>query len=255
MPRNKNRRSGTFLEGYDFSLYFHNPDCQPISREEEEKLVAEKVGGSAVAERRLVLANMLWVIQIAHQMTRTDKIFLIEDAVQAGAMGLMEAIKSFDPAFGVRITTYAFHSIRQHILVERNASTIIRVPIGHSNPRSKNQIDWIREAGVVASKSRRISDIATGHDDYNEDEFFSLQRSHIGRTCPDTDESADTPDVGWLMRSLSERQRNVIRKRYGIGCEKQKLHAIGKEMGRCRERVRQIEVEAISRLRKLAWAA
>src|SRR5262245_34998971 len=107
LPYRPPPRQGTVL-GYDFSCYFDNPACDPISREEEQKWTDRAFYGDREAIDKLTLANVRWTIHLASAFVRRHRRgMMVEDAVSACIIGLRTAIEKFQPARGLRLSTYA----------------------------------------------------------------------------------------------------------------------------------------------------
>jgi RNA polymerase primary sigma factor len=239
----------------------------------EEKELALAIGqGDLEARDQMVRANLRLVVNIARGYT--GKGLGLQDLIEEGNLGLLRAVEGFDPAMGTRFSTYASYWIKQSIkraLI--NSAKAIRIPAYMVELLSK----WRRA-------STRLSD-ELGRNPTPEEvaRVFGLPRKKlpiikkailIYNLTPQTDQT----DVGWSLgemimddrsRSPDEellendnlsyvmeqlevmdpRESAVLRMRFGLGeYEPQTLKEIGEALGLTRERVRQIETEALNRL-------
>lgn len=246
-----------------------------LSAEEEKALCRRVVQGDFAARQRMIEHNLRLVVNIAkHYLNRGIPLL---DLVEEGNLGLIHALEKFDPERGFRFSTYATWWIRQNI--ERgimNQSRTIRLPVHivkeinvvlramrHLESADKRDSTVERIAALIDRTEddvRRILslnehiasldaplEIDPNHtigeiiaDDSGADPESLLQISEIGSLVDD-----------WLGQ-LSERQRTVIERRYGLnGADVATLDAIATDLGLTRERVRQIQIEGLDRLRKI----
>jgi RNA polymerase primary sigma factor len=244
---------------------------------EEMVLTRQASCGSEEARRRLVEANMRLVVNIAKHYR--NRMVPFEDLVQEGAIGLMNAIARFDPAKGYRFSTYATHWIRQAIgRAIDNKAKAIRLPAHVSETLrrlEKERIRLRREQGseptvhqladavgisyrkalhLMQSSQEPLSlDMVVGdddsatlaaliHDSLSADPEQAVLASELLRELSD------------IMKELSERELEVMRRRLGLEetGEGHVLQDIGRELQLSRERVRQIEMQALKKLRQLA---
>lgn len=234
--------------------------------------------GDEAAKRRLVESNMRLVINIAKNY-RSKSVFL-EDLIQEGAIGLMQAIERFDPERGYRFSTYASHWIRQAIgRALDNKAKAIRLPahISQSLRRiERERIRLARETGVEPTheqiaKAIGISPKKLSHLMQASKELLSLDMrvgdsdsATLGSLLPD--ENCHDPEASLLaeerwkelqmiLMELSERERRVMTQRLRVA-EGEELTTVrdrlAKEMHISRERIRQIELQAIKKLRAVA---
>ncbi len=244
-------------------------DLSPAERAELERLIAE----GERARQRLVEANQGLVWQIARRYA--DAGMDVEDLVQEGNIGLLHAIEKFDPDLGYRFSTYATWWIRQAIArAVADQSRTIRLPVHAGEAlmrlerareqlttelgrepdlaeiaeRAKVDPNWARE--LVEAGTRPTSlDRLLGED----------QETSLADLVPDTSADAEaalerlaTSDaVQRALAMLSERERQVLTLRYGLADGiPRTLSEVAEILGISRERVRQIEAEALRRLRR-----
>ncbi len=192
-----------------------------LGREEEARLA--RLGPEG--RRELVELNMRMVLKVAH---RYDHLGVpLEDLVQEGSVGLVVAASKFDPARGTRFSTYATWWIRQRIRLAVRRASVVRGPLNGK----------VRAPAVTSLDK----EIAGGG-------------STLGNLLPDRPRAVP-PDpelrvvLDKLLRGLSRRERLVVEMRF-LHDPPLTLKQAGRRMDLSRERIRQIEVEALWKLRK-----
>jgi RNA polymerase primary sigma factor len=247
-----------------------------LTPEEEIELTRAVQRGDGPAKQRLIESNMRLVINIAK--TYRNRAIPLEDLIQEGAIGLMQAAERFDPDKGFRFSTYATHWIRQSIgRAIDNKSKAIRLPahVSQSLRRiEKEKTRLSRELGQEPSPEQIAAAMGISPKKLltlvqSSQELLSLDMAvgdsggmTLGGLIKDT--TNGDPEsivlsqevVGELQRimlELNEREQRVMRLRFRLdGSEAPLQEDIAKEMKLSRERVRQIEVQAIKKLRALA---
>ena len=247
---------------------------------EQEVYLARKIarGGaeSASAKDRLVECNIRLVISIA-KAYRSSGIPL-DDLIQEGVIGLITATDRFDVDRGYRFSTYATQWIRQAIgRAVDNKSKSIRLPAHVSESLRKIErmrIEMRRELGEeptleqLAQRTgialRKITILLSTTQEpvsldmpVGDEENTSLGSLLYDRTSPDPQEeligTEMRREIDHIMETLDERERLVIRKRFAFdGEDTSVLQQIGEELNISRERVRQIEAQALRKLRSVA---
>jgi RNA polymerase nonessential primary-like sigma factor len=257
-------------------IYLNEIGARPLLTPEEELATARLVrAGDFVARQKMIEHNLRLVVNIAkHYLHRGIPLL---DLVEEGNLGLIHALEKFDPERGFRFSTYATWWIRQGI--ERsimNQSRTIRLPV-HVVKEINVVLRAMRHLESADSRESTVEKVALLLDRPVADvrRILSLNE-HIasldapldidpGHTMAEfiPDESGCDPEtllqsseVGTLLEAwlgeLSERQRQIIERRYGLnGCEIATLDAIASDFGLTRERVRQIQLEGLDRLRKI----
>jgi RNA polymerase sigma factor (sigma-70 family) len=244
-----------------------------LTKEEEIDLATRVQKGREGGPTLLIEANLSYVVKVASEYRGLGIPF--EDLVNEGNLGLVLAAKRYDPRRGNKFITYAIWWIRKSILrAVSDQSRVVRLPGSFRR--------HIREAGEIRESLRRTlgrepedEEIAvrmtrgrrTGRIPMCGPMELSLDESSGddgGRTMHDrlADERSSTPEEEILVREaesvieeamnrLDDKERAVIRYRFGFGGERPlKLRQVGERMGISGERVRQIEVQAKNRLRR-----
>jgi len=246
-----------------------------ITAEEEAVLAKEIRAGNMRALDKMVRSNLRFVVSVAKQYQNQG--LTLSDLINEGNLGLIKAAQRFDETKGFKFISYAVWWIRQSIinaLLEQ--SRLVRVPLNKQNSYSKiNRAasDFVQEFQREPSKEE-LKDILGADVSITEiRDFLNGNKKHLSIDAPmkqDEDGSLkemlknedDIPDddlmkqsltneIAHVMAVLSERESEVIKYYFGIGCEtKYSLEDIGEIMGLTRERVRQIKERALRRLRK-----
>src|SRR5687767_5550597 len=237
--------------------------------------------GDVQAAGRLVLSHLRLVVSVSRQYLGYG--LPQGDLIQEGNVGLMKAVKRFDPDQGVRLVSYALHWIKAdiHEYVLRNwrlvkiATTKAQRKLFFNLRRYKRNLGWLsreetqnvaRELGVseseVTEMERRLSSRDLSYDpapDHDEEEESYSPSAYL--PAPDADPAVaverdewdeDTSErVAEAMRQLDARSQAILRARW-MGESKATLHELAAEYGVSAERIRQIEANAILKLRKLA---
>ncbi|BAL25813.1 RNA polymerase sigma factor RpoS [Azoarcus sp. KH32C] len=256
-------------------IYLNEIGANPLLTAEEEGLLARRVReGDFAARQTMIERNLRLVVNIAkHYLNRGIPLL---DLVEEGNLGLMHALEKFDPARGFRFSTYATWWIRQNI--ERaimNQSRTIRLPV-HVVKELNQVLRAQRSLEASGNGEFTLEQVAQKLDKPVEDVRAILALSEhtasldapleidptlsIGESL--ADEQATAPDVRiqdseveeliqeWIG-TLNEKQRLVIRHRYGLDeCEVMTLEELASQLSLTRERVRQIQLEALGQLRR-----
>ena len=257
-------------------LYLNEIGFSPLLTAEEEvyfSRLAQK--GDESGRTRMIESNLRLVVKIARRYMNRGLALL--DLIEEGNLGLIRAVEKFDPERGFRFSTYATWWIRQTI--ERaimNQTRTIRLPIHivkeinlYLRATRKLTQDLEREPSaeeVATLLDKPISEVkrmlglnerTTSVDTpIGDDEDRMLLDAIPDESNPDPsavlqDENVNRNLDTWLAR-LNDKQREVIERRFGLhGYERSTLEEVGKEIGVTRERVRQIQMDALKRLREI----
>ncbi|MDH5231991.1 MAG: RNA polymerase sigma factor RpoS [Gammaproteobacteria bacterium] len=257
-------------------LYLNEIGFSPLLTADEEKFFARKAQkGDEASRKRMIESNLRLVVKIARRYMNRGLAFL--DLIEEGNLGLIHAVEKFDPERGFRFSTYATWWIRQTI--ERalmNQTRTIRLPI-HVVKELNTYLRAARQFAQSQDHEPTPEDIARYLDRPIEDvkRILGLNERVTSVDTPlnkDSDKSVldAIPDENnadpalllqdedlnrhievWLTQ-LNEKQRQVVEGRFGLnGRSMSTLEEVGIEIGVTRERVRQIQVEALIKLREI----
>lgn len=257
-------------------IYLSEIGFSPLLSAEEEVFYARKaLKGHEESRKKMIESNLRLVVKISRRYLNRGLPLL--DLIEEGNLGLMRAVEKFDPERGFRFSTYATWWIRQTI--ERaimNQTRTIRLPI-HVVKELNVYLRAARQLTQVLDHEPTPEEIAELVDKPIEDvkkllglnDKVASVDSPIGHdeqkslldTIPDvnsanpmdvlTDENLNNHIEKWL-NELNDNQREVITRRFGLrGHEKSTLEEVGAAIGLTRERVRQIQVEALKTLRTI----
>ncbi len=244
-----------------------------LSADEEIELANRIAEGDQFAKNELVEANLRLVVSLARHYQGCGLSY--QDLIQEGNIGLIKAAEKFDVSKGFRFSTYASWWIKQALSrAIADQSRTIRIPVHMTENINKfkkierellsqlNREPKIKEIanamGISEKQAKEIQsyiveptslDIQVGDDDdttigsFIEDtHFVNPESAYIKESNGDV--------VNAVLDTLSDREANILRLRFGIGGKKaMTLEEVGKEYGLTRERIRQIEAKALRKLR------
>ncbi len=256
-------------------IYFNEIGRKPLLTAEQEQHLARQVKqGNFLARQKMIEHNLRLVVNIAKRYANRGVMLL--DLIEEGNLGLIHALEKFDPELGFRFSTYATWWIRQNI--ERaimNQSRTIRLPV-HVVKELNSILRVMRVMEHEGDIERNADNIANKLDIPADEVRWALRQNErmvsldapldidpmlsIGESIQD--EQNPPPDIlleeyqmqkivmEWV-EELADRQKSVIEKRFGFnGHDPMTLEELAKTMGLTRERIRQIQIEALQLLKK-----
>ena len=259
--------------------YIHAVGALPVLSKEDEHSLAVRFREEEDldAARELVMAHLRFVVHIAKGYTGYG--LPLGDLIQEGNVGLMKAVKRFDPDYGVRLVSFAVHWIRAeiHEFVLRNwrivkvATTKAQRKLFFNLRKAKKSLAWLskdeteavaKDLGVspheVTEMERRLSarDAIFDPAPDADDEHAFTPAAYLPSPHSDPAELVETSDwrhdatdrMAAALDKLDERSRHILESRW-LTEEKQTLHELADHYGVSAERIRQIEVNAIKKLR------
>ncbi len=257
-------------------LYLNEIGFSPLLTAEEEVYFSRKsLKGHEPSRKRMIESNLRLVVKISRRYVNRGLALL--DLIEEGNLGLIRAVEKFDPERGFRFSTYATWWIRQTI--ERaimNQTRTIRLPIHvvkelnvylRAARELAQKLDHEPTPEVIANLlDRPVADVEkmlglnervasmdtpVGHSS-DKTLVDTVPDQHVSDpSCLLQDSDLSESINSWLSE-LTEKQREVVARRFGLrGHETSTLEEVGREIGLTRERVRQIQVEALKRLRDI----
>jgi RNA polymerase primary sigma factor len=245
---------------------------KPLAREEEEALSTQIQAGDVQALHELVRRNLKYVVTVANKYRGCG--LSLQDLIEEGNIGLIQAAKRFDGGRHIKFITYAVWWIRQaimHSLAEQSGT--VKLPIKQAGKLYKIERKYkalTQELEREPTTSEVAEDLGYSVEDI--ENIMRAYRTHLSLDTPLRDDDVtqyldllENPDyipyddqimkeslhekVDDMLKHLSKREEQILRMRFGFNGETRTLEDIGKEIGLSRERVRQIEKRAKARLK------
>ena len=268
-----------------FDAYLDRVSRIPVLSREDEQALADRLArdGDVSAARALVMSHLRFVVHIARGYAGYG--LPLGDLVQEGNIGLMKAVKRFDPTMGVRLVSFAVHWIRAeiHEYVLRNwrlvkvATTKAQRKLFFNLRKLKKNLAWLtpdetravaKDLGVepseVTEMEQRLSARDLSFDPTPESEEDETYSPAAYLPAPDADPADAVEDQEWdqttsrrlgaALEQLDPRSREILARRWMQDGEKSTLHELAAQYGISAERIRQLEANAIKKLRGLMAA-
>ncbi len=243
-----------------------------ISVEEEVELAQRIKKGDQLALEKLTRANLRFVVSVAKQYQNQG--LSLPDLINEGNLGLIKAAEKFDETRGFKFISYAVWWIRQSILQAlAEQSRIVRLPLNQvgslnkinkayskfeqENERKPSPDELAEKLDLPADKVSDTLRVSGRHISVDapfvEGEDNSLLDVLVNNDSPSADKTlineSLSREIERALATLTERESDIIKLFFGIGCQEMTLEEIGERFGLTRERVRQIKEKAIRRLR------
>jgi RNA polymerase primary sigma factor len=245
---------------------------KPLLREEETALAIQVKKSNTKAMQELVRRNLKYVITVANKFKGCG--LSLQDLIEEGNIGLIQAAKRFDGDRNVKFITYAVWWIRQaimHALAEQAGT--VRLPIKQAGKLYKINRKY-KTMSQILEREPTPTEVASGLG-LQEDDMETVMRAYRTHVSLDTPlrDGDDTPyiellenpnyipyddqiiqkavneQIDVLLKDLDPREEQVLRMRFGFDCDSKTLEEIGQIEGLSRERIRQIEKRAKARLK------
>ena len=236
---------------------------QPLQAEEEVELAYRAKSGDKDAEEKLIRSNLRFVVSIAKRYQKKD--IPIEDIIMAGNMGLLEAVRRYDPSTGFRFISYAVWWIRQSIILF----------IARYNGINTSQAGVVKKVKEKMDRYYKLTGCELDIEDLEKSERNTYMRYNIekvsldapvkdGESYRNLDRLGKNDDNiikfeqrdsklnlrDFLKKNLSEEEYEILKAYYGIDRVQQTLDSLGQEYGVTRERIRQIIKRTKKKLRQ-----
>ena len=273
MRQLKITKSITNRESASLDKYLQEIGKEDLITVEEEVELAQRIKkGDQEALEKLTKANLRFVVSVAKQYQNQG--LSLPDLINEGNLGLIKAAEKFDETRGFKFISYAVWWIRQSILQAlAEQSRIVRLPlnqVGSLNKINKAFARFEQEnertpspeelASALDLPKEKVTDtlrVSGRHVSvdapFADGEDNSLLDVLVNTDSPNADRGLINESLGTeverALATLTEREKDIIKYFFGIGCSEMTLEEIGEEFGLTRERVRQIKEKAIRRLR------
>jgi RNA polymerase sigma-32 factor len=270
--------------GRDLDGYVRTVSAFPILGADEEKALAERLyyENDVDAARQLVMHHLRFVVHLARSYSGYG--LALGDLIQEGNVGLMKAVKRFNPEFGVRLVSFAVHWIKaeMHEFILRNwrivkiATTKAQRKLFFKLRSNKKRLGWLTgeearavasdlgvEPSVVHQMEGRLAARDMAFDGYTDDDAENWSAPAQFLSSDGVDPAELVADEEWRDNSmqalgeslalLDERSQDIVRSRW-LGEEKATLHQLGDKYGVSAERIRQLEKNAMKKLKAVLEA-
>ena len=259
------------------ATYIRAVNAAPILSADEERALARRFQqhGDLEAARQMVLSNLRYVVHTARGYNGYG--LPQADLIQEGNIGLMKAVKHYDPEHGVRLLSFAVHWIRAEIYdfalrnwrIVKVATTKAQRKLFFNLRKGRTHTGWLNEGEIdamaadlnvptstVKEMESRLTSMDVpfdAHDDANDEEFRASPAGYLKdmRYNPETlyaqhtSEAARDKQLTDALAALDARSRDIVKRRW-LDEDKQTLHELAAEYGISAERIRQIEKKAMT---------
>jgi RNA polymerase primary sigma factor len=273
MRQLKITKSITNRESASLDKYLQEIGREELVTPEEEVELAQRIRkGDPVALEKLTRANLRFVVSVAKQYQNQG--LSLPDLINEGNLGLIKAAEKFDETRGFKFISYAVWWIRQSILQAlAEQSRIVRLPL--------NQVGSLNKINKALSKFEQENERQPSNEELSEmidvpkdkiSDTLRVSGRHVSVDAPfvegednsllDVLPNDDSPmadrglvneslntEIERALSTLTDREREIVKSFFGIGCQEMTLEEIGERFGLTRERVRQIKEKAIRHLR------
>ncbi|ORU93519.1 MAG: RNA polymerase factor sigma-32 [Cycloclasticus sp. symbiont of Bathymodiolus heckerae] len=273
----------THLSAGSLDAYIASVSSAPALTVEQERDLATRLrdNNDLEAARTLVLSHMRYVIHIARSYSGYG--LALPDLIQEGSIGLMKAVKRFDPEMGVRLVSYAVHWIKSeiHEFVIKNwrivkiATTKAQRKLFFNLRKKKKNLAWLNEneADAIASDlgvdksavyemEKRLSNFDMAFDGHQDDNSDSEELVHTPAAFVTKEEhdpasvvekhneaSHNTSQLSTALSNLDERSREILSERW-LTDKKSTLHELANKYQVSAERIRQLEKNAMNKVKQ-----
>src|SRR3989338_1902582 len=272
------------LSAGSLGSYIYWVNQVPLLSEEEERALSEKLqkNNDLESARRLIVSHLRFVVKIARGYAGYG--LQLADLIQEGNVGLMKAVKRFDPAIGVRLVSFAVHWIKAEIhefvlhnwRIVKVATTKAQRKLFFNLRQMKKRLGWLsyeevsavaedlgvtREDVLVMEQRLNAMDASYDADDSDDDESaasMAVPARYLSSTDNNPADLVEQENSGVLdsdrlyaaMAQLDERSQDILQQRWLAGEKAVTLHTLADRYGVSAERVRQLEKNAMKKLRQ-----
>ncbi len=267
--------------GQDATAYMNTVNKMPILTAEQEQVLAIRYRDEQDidAARELVMSHLRDVVKVARGFMGYG--LPLTDLIQEGNIGLMKAVKRYDPEQGVRLVSYAVHWIKAEIYdyvlknwrIVKVATTKAQRKLFFNLRKSKKKLGWMTDDDVinlsedlnvdtktVREMESRLSGADVSFDmpaDTDDDNFSASPEQYLSNEAQDPARivaqqeytSQRNTALSAAIKELDQRSRDIVTRRW-LGDEKPTLHDLAAEYGVSAERIRQIEKRAMERMKE-----
>ena len=276
MRQLKIEKSITNRDTTSLNTYFNEISAVDLISAEEEVELAKKIQkGDTRALDRMVITNLRFVVSVAKQYQHLG--VSLSDLISEGNLGLIKAAHRFDPTKGFKFISYAVWWIRQSIIVAiQKNGRIVRLPANRSSllmKISKFEGDFLQQNERLPSSEEIAENLELKEDlvrstlvakvsSYSLDEPVHeeekatkvdlLVSEELNNIETEIRDQSLRKDIKRLLRRLDPKEQEIIARLFGIGCRANTLGEIAQDLGLSAERIRQLKVQVMKKLRRFS---